>query len=469
MSHREVVKVFATTQDPDFDSPWQSRPPSNGTGSGVVVGPNEILTGAHVVANATFIQVQKISQPDKAIAQVKAICHDADLALLEVLDHRFLEDVEPVEIGDLPDLRDKVSVVGFPVGGEEISITEGVVSRVEMQRYTHSQRSLLAVTVDAAINEGNSGGPVFLGGKVVGIAFQVLSNAENIGEIVPAPILRHFLEGVRRKKQNNVPGLGLRTQNLENRRLRDQVGLKDGQSGVLVARVDYQGSCWEMIQPRDVLLEIDGHAIANNGTIRYRNRFRTRYDVVLSDHYVGDTLDLTVWRKGERRRVQVVLKPLEFLVPRFSHDKLPTFFVYGGLVFQTLTRDFLATWDEWWNKAPKEFLSHYYMGERGPERKDVVVLTQILADEVNLGYSHLYNEGIVAVNGHMPRDMTDFVNAVESSKDVLEIETSSQGIIVFDPSEVREATPRILKRYHIPRDRSGDLPGPPAPVISRDR
>jgi S1-C subfamily serine protease len=469
MSHREVVKVFATTQDPDYDSPWQSRSPSNGTGSGVVVGPNEILTGAHVVANATFIQVQKISEPDKAVAQVKAICHDADLALLEVVDHRFLSDVTPVEIGELPDLRDKVSVVGFPIGGEEISITEGVVSRVEMQRYTHSQRSLLAVTVDAAINEGNSGGPVFLGGKVVGIAFQVLSNAENIGEIVPAPILRHFLEGVRRGKHEYVPGLGLRTQSLENRKLREQVGLPDGQRGVLVVKTDYLGSCWDVLQPRDVLLEVDGLPIANNGTIKYRDRFRTRYDVVLSDHYVGESLELTIWRRGERRKVSVGLKPLEFLVPRYSHDQMPTYFVYAGLVFQKLSRDFLATWDEWWNKAPKEFLSHYYMGERTPERHEVVVLTQILADEINLGYSHLYNEGIVAVNGQMPRDMVDFVSMVESSRDLVEIETSSNGLIVFDPTEVREATPRIMERYHITRDRSGDLPGAGSVVLSRVR
>jgi hypothetical protein len=134
-----------------------------------------------------------------------------------------------------------------------------------------------------------------------------------------------------------------------------------------------------------------------------------------------------------------------------------------------LTRDFLATWEEWWNKAPKEFLSHYYMGERGPDRREVVTLTQILADEINLGYSHLYNEGIVAVNGRMPRDMVDFVTMVEGSKELVEIETSSQGIIVFDPTEVREATPRILKRYHITADRSGDLPNPPAPVLSRGR
>jgi S1-C subfamily serine protease len=457
MAHEEVVKVFVTTQNPDYDAPWQSRTPSNGTGSGVVVGPNEILTGAHVVSNATFIQVQKVADPNKGIARVKAICHDADLALLEVEDKGFLDGITPVEIGGLPDRRDEVHVVGFPVGGEEVSITEGVVSRVEVQRYSHSQRHLLAVTVDAAINEGNSGGPVFRQGKVVGIAFQTLTGADNIGEIVPGPILSHFLEGVRRGKAEDVPGLGIRTQNLENRLLHSKVGLVKGEGGVLVVAVEYEGSCHRILEPGDVLFELDGNPIANNGTITYQNRYRTRYDVVLGDHYVGDVIELGVLRKGERRRLRVALKALEFLVPRSQHDRLPTYFVYGGIVFQALTRDFLATWDEWWNKAPKEFLSYYYTGERTADRREVVILTQILADEINLGYAHLYNEGIIAVNGRMPRDMVDFVQQVGASSSLVEIETSSKGILVFDPAEVRAATPRILERYHITRERSADL------------
>src|SRR5262245_28939510 len=186
-----MIRVFATSQDPDSDGPWQARTPTSSTGSAVVIGPGMLLTGAHVVANATFLQVQKPSHPDKAIARVRAVSHDCDLALLEVVDPPdFLSDIQPADLGPMPRLRDQVAVVGYPVGGEEISITEGVVSRIEVQRYSHSQRHLLAVTVDAAINAGNSGGPVFGNNKVVGIAFQKLTRVDNIGESVPTPINR---------------------------------------------------------------------------------------------------------------------------------------------------------------------------------------------------------------------------------------------------------------------------------------
>src|SRR5262245_11525626 len=300
-----MIRVFATSQDPDSDGPWQARTPSNSTGSAVVIGPGLLLTGAHVVANATFLQVQKPSQPDKAIARVRAVSHDCDLALLQVVEPAdFLSDIAPAELGPMPRLRDEVAVVGYPVGGEEISITEGVVSRIEVQRYSHSQRHLLAVTVDAAINAGNSGGPVFGDGKVVGIAFQKLTGVDNIGEMVPPPIIRAFLDGVEQDKQPVIPALGITTQNLENPLLRRQLGLNPSERGVVVLHVDYAGSSDGILQERDVITSIDGLPIANNGTVQYMGVHRTRYDVVLGHRYIGDTVQLEIKRGGIARDVE---------------------------------------------------------------------------------------------------------------------------------------------------------------------
>jgi S1-C subfamily serine protease len=460
VAHPEVIRVFATSQDPDFDGPWQARTPSTSTGSAVVIGKRLLLTGAHVVANATFLQVQKLSHPDKAIARVKAVSHDSDLALLEVVEPAdFLDDIEPADVGPMPKLRDEVAVVGYPVGGEEISITEGVVSRIEVQRYSHSQRHMLAVTVDAAINAGNSGGPVFGDNKVVGIAFQKLTGVDNIGEMVPPPIIRAFLDGVDKGKRPEVPALGITTQNLENPLLRRQLGLGDNERGVVVLHVDHGGSADGTLEPRDVITSIDGLPIANNGTVQYMGHHRTRYDVVLGHRYVGDRMKLDIKRSGKSKHVELELKKWMPLVPRSRYDEPPLYFVYGGLVFQTLTRDYLTTWDKWWNKAPKEFLNFYYLGYRTAKQHEVVILTQILADEINVGYAHLYNEAIATLNGKEPLDMVDFVQMLSNAHGVVEITTTSGGIIILDADEVRKATPRILARYHIPRDRTPGLPG----------
>lgn len=435
----------------------------------MVIGPGLLLTGAHVVANATFLQIQKLSHPDKAIARVKAVSHDCDLALLEVVEPaNFLDDIVPADLGEMPRLRDEVAVVGYPVGGEEISITEGVVSRIEVQRYSHSQRHLLAVTVDAAINAGNSGGPVFGDGKVVGIAFQKLTGVDNIGEMVPPPIIRAFLDGVAKGKRPEIPALGIATQNLENPLIRKQLGLTAGEHGVVVLHIDHAGSADGILQPRDVISSIDGLAIANNGTVQFMNRYRTRYDVVLGYRYIGDKIKLDIKRGGKAMTVELELTTWRPLVPRTRYDLPPKYFVYGGLVFQLLTRDYLMTWDKWWNKAPKEFLHYYYLGYRAATQHEVVILTQVLADEINVGYSHLYNEAVATLNGRAPLDMEDFVHTLSTARGVVEITTTSGGIIMLDADEVRKAQARILARYHIPRDRTPGLPGAtPAPAALR--
>lgn len=74
--------------------------------------------------------------------------------------------------------------MGYPIGGESLSVTAGVVSRIELQEYAQGGETLLAIQIDAAINSGNSGGPVINEhDQLVGVAFQSLAtlDSENIG------------------------------------------------------------------------------------------------------------------------------------------------------------------------------------------------------------------------------------------------------------------------------------------------
>lgn len=75
----------------------------------------------------------------------------------------------------------RVSLHDYDAGGDSISVTKGVVSRVELREYSHSSTELLTIQIDAAINSGNSGGPVFLGNKVAGVAFEGLFWSDGIG------------------------------------------------------------------------------------------------------------------------------------------------------------------------------------------------------------------------------------------------------------------------------------------------
>src|ERR1041384_3664151 len=151
---RSIVKIFTVTNRPNYYQPWVLGYQYSASGSGCVLKGARILTNAHVISDEVFIQVMKSGDTKKYTAQVEYVDHDREVAILKVADADFFEGTLPVQFGDLPNQRDKVAVYGFPVGGDELSITEGVVSRIEVQRYVHSQRDFLAIQTDAAIHPG---------------------------------------------------------------------------------------------------------------------------------------------------------------------------------------------------------------------------------------------------------------------------------------------------------------------------
>ena len=165
---RSIIKIYTTSAAPDYFTPWRLLTPSQSSGSGSVISGNRILTNAHVVANASYVQVQKHNDPTRYTARVVFVSHASDLALVTVDDPGFFTDLEALAIGDLPDPHEEVYVFGYPIGGRTLSITKGILSRVEQQIYAHSGDFLLAGQIDAAINPGNSGGPVIVDQEIVG-------------------------------------------------------------------------------------------------------------------------------------------------------------------------------------------------------------------------------------------------------------------------------------------------------------
>ena len=139
------------------------------------------MTNAHVISWDKEILVRRYQDPRPYVAKVEFVGYDCDLALLAVEDESFFDGMEALGFGDLPKVRSSVITYGYPAGGEQISYTRGVVSRIEMQTYVHiGNRTLLGVQTDAAINPGNSGGPVLdKDFRVMGVA---LRGAENEAE-----------------------------------------------------------------------------------------------------------------------------------------------------------------------------------------------------------------------------------------------------------------------------------------------
>jgi S1-C subfamily serine protease len=460
---RSVVKVLTVSDAPDYDQPWQTQGAASATGSGAIVstsrGPR-ILTNAHCVENHVFVEVRRYGKAQKVAAAVEALGHECDLALLSVDDASFFYGTEPIGLGELPHLSDRVSVCGYPVGGQRLSITEGIVSRIEVVRYAQRRRRLLAVQIDAAVNPGNSGGPVLKDGRVVGVAFQALDDAARIGYMIATPVVAHFLRDVEDGIADGFPSLGVRAQPLESGSHRRSLSLPpDGENGILINRIVYGGSAWGVLEEGDVLLAVDGIPIASDGTFDFRDGERLTWDYAISRHTVGESAQLTILRDGEQITCLARLRPPQYLVAEDRYDVKPSYYVFGGLLFVPLTRDYLKTWgDNWWAQAPRDLVALYENGYRTPERTEPVVLQKVLADRANHGFHAFENLLISTVDGCPVRSLAHLIELVEGSIGLyVHFETSLGHHIVLDRAAVRARTDAILAQYGLPADRSPDL------------
>jgi len=462
---KSVVKIFSVRTEPNITMPWQMKRQYSTTASGFVVDDRKIVTNAHAVSFQTSVRVRKHGSAEKFVAKVVGVCHQCDLAVLTVADESFWRDVEALEFGDIPELQEAITVIGYPTGGDSISVTKGVVSRVEETYYSHGNFRLLAIQIDAAINPGNSGGPALLGTKVVGVCFETLINAENIGYIIPVPVVQHFLQDVE-KNDGQCSGfcdIGIQIQLLESENIRTALGMSPEQSGILVNKVYPLSDASRVLAKDDVILSIDGSPIGNDGTIHFRDggeRISFRY--ALLSKFEGELVRFEFLRGGKVMGAEVkVVKPTMLsLVAANQYDVLPSYFIFAGLVFQILTQPFLSQeWGkEWQQKAPVRFVEKALYAAKDFPDQECVVLSQILAADINVTYQQYIPNVVTHVNRIPIRNLRHLVEICDSNtQPYLRFDLESERVIILNAKDVAAQSGSILESHNIPSAKSTDL------------
>jgi S1-C subfamily serine protease len=447
-----MVRIEVTSQQPDYTSPWSPGSIASGVGAGFVIAGNRIMTNAHVVSNATFISVLKEGDPNPWEARVLYAAHDCDLAILEVYDPSFFEGTKPLELGGVPALESEVSVYGYPIGGDRLSVTRGIVSRIDFQPYSHSAvDSHLAIQIDAAINPGNSGGPVMQDGKVVGVAFQGFRGdvAQNVGYMIPTPVVGRFLKDVEDGSYDRYMDLAATYFPLLNPAQRAALGLGDEDGGVLVGSVFDGGASQGKLLPGDVILSVDGTKVFADGKIELDGE-RVEMAELFERKFKGDKARLQILRDGKKEDVSLEMtRPWPFEMQANSYDKRPRYVVFGGLVFQPLDRDFLATRKEIPTRT-RYFFDNYVTDHLYRERPEVIILSDILRDQANT-YARPFAGNIVAkINGKNIRTLQDVADAFATEQEFDVVELLGEGRpIVMDRSGLPEAEERIRRRYGV--------------------
>jgi S1-C subfamily serine protease len=452
-----IVNIEVSTLNPDYREPWNAGSPGGGSGTGWLVGKNRFVTNAHVVSDATRLVIRTTSDPEPHAARVIAVAHDCDLALIEALEPQAFEKLKPLNIGGIPSLNTEVSVIGYPVGGERISVTRGVVSRIDFQPYSHTGvDSHLTIQVDAAINPGNSGGPVLQDGTVVGVAFQGYSGrvAQNVGYMIPTPIIKRFLKDVEDGKYDHYVDFAISDFPIENPAQRKALGLANDGIGVYVADVEPSGSAAGVLQEGDVLLGLDGNPVMSNGLMKVDGQLIDKNEVI-ERRFAGDKLKVDFLRDGKPQQAEMTLKRFTpYVKLGAQHDMRPRYLVHAGLVFQPMDRNLVDA------QQLRDNIVNYvfdnYLGDKiYVDRPEVVLLTNVLPDEAN-SYIQSYAPAVIdEVNGVKIKTMNDLPAALAKAgekPDYIVIKLYERNRpIVLKRSLAEEAHPRIMKNYSIPQ------------------
>ncbi|MDD5521350.1 MAG: trypsin-like peptidase domain-containing protein [Kiritimatiellae bacterium] len=453
-----VVKIYITAQRPDYSMPWQSLPPGNGSGSGFIINKRRILTNAHVVSDIRFLQVQKDGDARRYPAKVAFIGHDCDLAVLTVEDPTFFEGTKAVRFSDsLPALNNEVTVLGYPTGGARLSITRGVVSRIDYSIYTHSGADQhLVLQVDAAINPGNSGGPIVFKNKVAGLAFQGLMFAENIGYGIPVPVIQHFLDDISDNKYDGYPELGAAYLETTNPALCRDLGMPPNKTGIVVYYLDPFGSAIGCLKPRDVLFSIDGYKIESDGTVLLNDN-NVPFAELLERKQCGQSVVFKVWRDNTEIEVNVPLKiSADPFAYRNIYDKLPEYYIFAGLIFSPLNRECLRAANRHSHDRNVNQLNYYSQYAKidnlNKDRDEFVVLVRQLPHPVNT-YTQSFLNGIVtAVNGINIRNLHDLKTAMTKPLNGFHVIkfAGMDDSLILDAVATVKANEEILLRYGVP-------------------
>ncbi|KAK4482218.1 hypothetical protein RD792_009360 [Penstemon davidsonii] len=446
-----VVKVYCTHTEPDYSLPWQKQR-------------QYTSTGRHA-----RVKVKRRGDDTKYVAKVLARGVECDIALLSVESENFWRGAEPLQFGSLPNLQDSVTVVGYPLGGETISVSKGVVSRIEVTSYAHGSSQLLGIQIDAAINPGNSGGPAFNDqGECIGVAFQVYRSeeVENIGYVIPSTVVSHFLEDYERNgKYTGFPSLGVLLQKLENPALRACLKVPSNE-GVLVQKIEPTSDASNVLKEGDVIVSFDNIRVGCEGTVPFRSSERIAFRYLPSQKFTGDVAELGIIRRGQHMQVQVVVNTRVHLVPYHIKGGQPSYLTVAGLVFTPLSEPLIQ--EECEDSIGLKLLTKARYSMAKFKGEQIVILSQVYNAHVHASSNNLIQGGfclrflllyyIQVLANEVNIGYEDMSNEQATCKDkFLVFEFEDNFMIVLERESALAASTSMLKNYGIPSERSEDL------------
>jgi S1-C subfamily serine protease len=452
-----VVKVSALLSYPNPLQPWTKGKAVEVTGTGVVIEGRKILTNAHLVTYATEVSVQPRPGGDKFEAKVTGVGTDIDLAVLTVTEEKFFEKRPALaRARQLPKVQDGVAVHGFPVGGTELSVTKGVVSRID-----HGVLYGQLIQVSAAINPGNSGGAAVANNKMIGLVCSRLDEAEGIGYVIPNEEIDGFLNRLKdgRYEPKAMEATGTDFQRLENPALRRLLKLDDKTRGVLVRPPERRGADYPLHE-FDVLTRIGSYEVNNDGKVRLENDAHVGFLTLVPRLARRGAVSLTVLRGGKEVAVALPVTTRDNRLIRDFEGEKPSYFIHGPLVFSPVKAEAISFY---YRLNPALYSSNSPLVTRRFDRaqfpgEELVVTRPMFDHKIAKGYDDPVGRVVKEVNGVRIKNLVHLVEMIRDSNNTyLKFRFADEGseILVFDRKEMNRVTEEIMEENGIAPTRRG--------------
>lgn len=456
-----VLRVNVTTQPYDFFNPWSKKAPNSRRALGTVIENDRVLVTGELVANASFVELEKPESGEKIPAEVDVVDYEANLAILKPADPAFLNGFKALERTEVR-VGDPVVLWQLENTGALLS-TSGVVTTVEVSGYPVEGIGLLVYRVTSSVQYRDSSFtmPIVKDNKLAGLLMRFDPRTQNV-DAVPAPIIEHFLKAAAQRPYRGFPRAGIDYSPMRDPQLRRYAGLNGAHKGTGVYVTDVlpkSPAAKAGIRAGDVILAVGGEPIDQDGNYSEKLYGKVSLSHLISGRgFVGDQVPVKLWREGKDLSVNVTLdhrSPQDFVIEPYTIDRAPRYYVLGGLVFQELSRQYLKEWGEWTKKAPERLVYYErYQAElfKDGERQRLVILSQVLPSPATVGYEELASLVVTKVNGVTLKSLADLPAAVEKPMEGFHKVEFEEGPceIYLDAREVSEGNKALMRNYGLP-------------------
>jgi S1-C subfamily serine protease len=455
-----LVRVNVTGQPYDYFRPWQKKAPFSKRALGAVLPQGRVLVTADLVANENYVELERAESGEKIAAKVKVVDYEANLALLEPIEKKFLDGLSPLELALDTVVGDRLAAWQLEPTGALV-VTEGLVTTVQMMHYPMDVGQFLTYRMSIAMQyrENSYTVPLVKNNKLAGLLLRYDSRSQLL-DAIPAPIITHFLKEVQTEHYRGFPSVGFSFFPTRDPQLRSFAGETGKPAGVYVTSVEPNMPAEKAgLQVGDIVTAIGNNEIDQTGNYVDPLYGKIEFTNLITSHaYAGDALALKIQRDGKPMQLRVTLdhrSEQDYVVPPYNLDQPPAYYVLGGLIFQELSRQYLKEWGgNWLREAPQRFVYlDHFQSELFPEgHRRIVILSQVLPANNTIGYEDFAYLTVTKVNGKEINSLGDLAEAVQHPiNGFIKIETEEDPKqIELEATQVAAEAPALQETYGIP-------------------